>query len=158
MWIVSWIRNRHRDSLHVVSGSGARARARRTVTLDVPAGVDTGVRLHLPGSGEVGPAGGPHGDLYIEISVRHNDKFSRLKDDLLCTVDISMTDAVLGTTFTFDALDGPVSLDIKPGLRALTCLFSRIAVSDVFVEADAATFASGSMSSRPPSCRRKRSS
>jgi molecular chaperone DnaJ len=95
-----------------------RVRARRTVTLDVPAGVDTGVRLHLPGSGEVGPAGGPHGDLYIEMSVRHNDKFSRLKDDLLCTVDISMTDAVLGTTYTFDALDGPVALEIKPGAQS----------------------------------------
>ena len=99
-----------------------RVRARRTVTIDVPAGVDSGVRLHLAGSGEAGQAGGPHGDLYIEISVRHNDTFSRLKDDLLCTVDIAMTDAILGTTFTFDALDGPVELEIKPGAQSADVL------------------------------------
>ena len=95
-----------------------RVRARKTVTIDVPAGVDSGVRLHLPGSGEVGPAGGASGDLYIEILVRSNDVFNRLKDDLLCTVDVSMADAILGTTFTFEALDGAVDVEIKPGAQS----------------------------------------
>lgn len=99
-----------------------RVRARRTVTIDVPAGVDSGVRLHLPGSGEVGPAGGPAGDLYVEIKVRHNDEFSRLKDDLLCTVDVSMVDAVLGTSFSFEALDGPVEVEVKPGAQSADVL------------------------------------
>ena len=55
----------------------------RTVPVDIPAGVDTGVRLQMPGSGEAGPAGGPNGDLYLEIKVRNHDVFSRNGDDLL---------------------------------------------------------------------------
>ena len=102
-----------------------RVRARKTVTIDVPAGVDSGVRLHLPGSGEVGPAGGASGDLYIEILVRSNDVFNRLKDDLLCTVDVSMADAILGTTFTFEALDGPVDVEIKPGAQSADVIVIR---------------------------------
>ena len=75
-----------------------RVRARRTVPVDIPAGVDTGLRLQMPGSGEVGPAGGPNGDLYLEMKVRHHDVFSRDGDDLLCTLEVPMTDAILGTT------------------------------------------------------------
>ena len=53
------------------AGQG-RVRAKRTVTIDVPAGVDTGMRLHLAGEGEAGPAGGPNGDLYLEVKVKHH--------------------------------------------------------------------------------------
>ena len=75
-----------------------RVRARRTVPVDIPAGVDTGVRLQMPGSGEAGPAGGPNGDLYLEIKVKNHEVFSRNGDDLLATLEVAMTDAVLGTT------------------------------------------------------------
>src|SRR5699024_3577008 len=73
-----------------------RVRARRTVSVDVPSGVDTGLRLQMPGSGEVGPGGGPSGDLYIEIKVRDDEVFSRNGDDVLCTLEVSMVDAILG--------------------------------------------------------------
>ncbi|THG35176.1 molecular chaperone DnaJ [Glaciibacter flavus] len=95
-----------------------RVRARRTVPVDVPAGVDTGVRLQMPGSGEVGPAGGPNGDLYLEIKVRHHDVFSRNGDDLLATIEVPMTDAILGTTTTVHALDGDVAVELKPGIQS----------------------------------------
>ena len=95
-----------------------RGRSRRTVSLDIPAGVETGLRLQLPGSGEVGPAGGPNGDLYIEISVAPHDAFSREGDDLLATLEVSMPDAILGTTTTITSLDGPVDLEIRPGVQA----------------------------------------
>ncbi|UOE44912.1 molecular chaperone DnaJ [Agromyces larvae] len=95
-----------------------RVRARRTVPVDIPAGVDTGLRLQMPGSGEAGPAGGPNGDLYLEIKVKNHDVFSRNGDDLLCTVEVQMTDAVLGTTTTIPALDGDVEVELKPGLQA----------------------------------------
>lgn len=95
-----------------------RVRSRRTVSLDIPAGVETGLRLQLPGSGEVGPAGGPNGDLYIEISVAAHDAFSREGDDLLATLEVSMPDAILGTTTTITSLDGPVDLEIRPGVQA----------------------------------------
>lgn len=95
-----------------------RVRARRTVPVDIPAGVDTGVRLQMPGSGEAGPAGGPNGDLYLEMKVRHHDVFSRDGDDLLATLEIAMTDAILGTNTTLHALDGDVELELKPGTQS----------------------------------------
>lgn len=98
-------------------GGQGRVRASRTIPLDIPAGVDTGVRLHVHQAGEAGPAGGPNGDLYFEIKVRHDDVFSRNNDDLLCTLEIQMTDAILGTKTTFSGLDGEVSLEIKPGTQ-----------------------------------------
>jgi molecular chaperone DnaJ len=95
-----------------------RIRARRTVPVDIPAGVDTGLRLQMPGSGEAGPAGGPNGDLYLEMKVRHHDVFSRDGDDLLCTLEIPMTDAILGTSATVPALDGDVAVELKPGVQS----------------------------------------
>ena len=93
------LRHRHPDPCATCQGQG-RVRARRTVPVDIPAGVDTGLRLQLPGSGEVGPAGGPNGDLYLEVKVRTTTIFSRDGDDLLATLEVQMTDAILGTTAT----------------------------------------------------------
>lgn len=95
-----------------------RVRARRTVSLDIPAGVETGLRLQLPGSGEVGPAGGPNGDLYIEVTVAPHEVFSRDGDDLLATLEVSMPDAIIGTTTTIESLDGPVDLEVRPGVQS----------------------------------------
>lgn len=95
-----------------------RVRARRTVPVDIPAGVDTGVRLQMPGSGEAGPAGGPNGDLYLEIKVRNHEVFSRNGDDLLCTLEVAMTDAILGTNTTVHALDGDVAVELRAGLQS----------------------------------------
>ncbi|NHI17032.1 molecular chaperone DnaJ [Microbacterium excoecariae] len=95
-----------------------RVRSRRTVALDIPAGVETGLRLQLPGSGEVGPAGGPNGDLYVEVHVEPHVVFSREGDDLLATLEVSMTDAILGTTTAIDGLDGAVDLEIRAGVQS----------------------------------------
>jgi molecular chaperone DnaJ len=99
------------------AGQG-RVRATRTITVDIPAGVDTGLRLQLLSQGEVGPAGGANGDLYLEIKVRHDDIFSRNGDDLLATVEVSMADAILGTKTTIQGLDGDVPIEIKPGTQS----------------------------------------
>jgi molecular chaperone DnaJ len=95
-----------------------RVRARRTIPVDIPAGVDTGLRIQLPGQGEVGPAGGPNGDLYLEIKVATHETFSRSGDDLLATLEVQMTDAILGTTATLHSLDGGVRIDIHPGTQS----------------------------------------
>ncbi|MBB5632258.1 molecular chaperone DnaJ [Cryobacterium mesophilum] len=99
-------------------GGQGRVRARRKVTVDIPAGVETGLRLQLAGQGEVGPAGGANGDLYLEVKVKHHDIFSRNGDDLLATLEVQMTDAILGTTAKVDALDGPVTIEVKPGTQS----------------------------------------
>ena len=95
-----------------------RVRAGKTIPVDIPAGVDTGLRLQMPGQGEVGEAGGPAGDLFLEIKVRHHDTFSRQGDDLLATVEVQMTDAILGTTTKLRGLDGDIELDIRPGIQS----------------------------------------
>jgi len=99
------------------AGQG-RVRARRTVAVDIPAGVDTGLRIQLPGQGEVGPAGGPNGDLYLEMKVKTHETFSRNGDDLLATVEVQMADAILGTTVTLPGLDGDVSVELKAGTQS----------------------------------------
>ena len=86
--------------------------------MDIPAGVDTGLRLQMPSQGEVGPAGGPNGDLYLEIKVKHHDVYSRNGDDLLATLEVQMTDAILGTQTVLKTLDGEVTLDIRPGTQS----------------------------------------
>ena len=95
-----------------------RVRARRSIPVDLPAGVDTGIRLQMPNQGEVGPAGGQSGDLYLEIKVRHHDVFSRNGDDLLATLEVAMTDAILGTRTLLKTLDGDVAVEIKPGTQS----------------------------------------
>ncbi|MBO9577585.1 MAG: molecular chaperone DnaJ [Microbacteriaceae bacterium] len=99
-------------------GGEGRVRATRTIPVDIPAGVDTGVRVQLPGLGEVGPAGGPNGDLFVEITVAHHDVFSRTGDDLLATLEVSMTDAVLGTQATLQGLDGEIPVEIPAGIQS----------------------------------------
>lgn len=95
-----------------------RVRSRRTVSVDIPAGVESGLRLQLPGSGEVGPAGGPNGDLYLEVTVAAHETFSRDGDDLLATLEVSMPDAILGTATRIASLDGDVDLEVRPGIQS----------------------------------------
>ena len=106
------------------AGQG-RVRASRTIPVDIPAGVDTGLRLQMPAQGEVGPAGGPNGDLFLEIKVRHHETFSRNGDDLLATVEVAMTDAILGTRTTVKGLDGDITIDIKPGIHSAEVITIR---------------------------------
>ena len=99
------------------AGEG-RVRARRTITVKVPAGVEDGMRLRLSGEGEIGPGGGPPGDLYVEIRQRPHDVFTRDGDDLHCKVTLPMTAAALGTTVKFETLDGAETLNVKPGTQS----------------------------------------
>jgi molecular chaperone DnaJ len=98
------------------SGEG-RVRSRRTLTVDVPAGVDTGTRIKLTGQGEVGPAGGPPGDVYLEVREREHETFVRRADDLHCTLEVPMTAAALGTVMVLDTFDGAQEVDLRPGTQ-----------------------------------------
>jgi molecular chaperone DnaJ len=92
-------------------------RARRTVTVKVPAGVEDGMRIRLTGEGEVGPGGGPPGDLYVEVHERPHPVFTREGDDLHCTVSLPMTAAALGTSLPLETLDGEEQLDVPAGTQ-----------------------------------------
>jgi molecular chaperone DnaJ len=106
------------------AGDG-RVRARRTLQVKVPAGVEDGMRIRLTGQGEVGPGGGPAGDLYVEIHERPHDVFTRDGEDLHCRVTLPMTAAALGTTLSLKTLDGEEDLDIRPGTQSGSVLTLR---------------------------------
>jgi molecular chaperone DnaJ len=99
-------------------GGDGRVRARRTITVKVPSGVEDGMRLRLSGEGEIGPGGGPPGDLYVEIRERQHPVFTRDGDDLHCQVRLPMTAAALGTTVKLETLDGAETLSVEPGTQS----------------------------------------
>jgi molecular chaperone DnaJ len=106
-------------------GGDGRIRARRTLQVKVPAGVEDGMRIRLTGQGEVGPGGGPAGDLYVEIHERPHDVFTRDGEDLHCRVTLPMTAAALGTTLSLKTLDGEEDLVIRPGTQSGSVLTLR---------------------------------
>jgi molecular chaperone DnaJ len=95
-----------------------RVRTRRTIKVRIPAGVEDGTHIQLAGEGEVGPGGGPPGDLFLEIVQRPHPIFERQGDDLHCTVTIPMVAAALGATLQVETLDGPADVDIRPGTQS----------------------------------------
>jgi molecular chaperone DnaJ len=105
------------DPCHRCGGDG-RVRARREVSVKIPAGVGEGMRVRLAAQGEVGPGGGPAGDLYVEVHEQPHEIFVRDGDDLHCTVSVPMVDAALGTSVSVDAIiDGPTEITIAPGTQ-----------------------------------------
>lgn len=112
------------DPCHRCGGDG-RVQARREISVKIPAGVGDGMRVRLAAQGEVGPGGGPAGDLYVEVHEQPHEIFIRDGDDLHCTVSVPMFDAALGTSVTVDAIiDGPIELVVPPGTQpgAMTTL------------------------------------
>ena len=106
------------------AGDG-RVRARRTIPVKIPAGIEDGMRIRLAGHGEVGPGGGPAGDLYVEVHERPHEGFTRDGEDLHCRVTLPMTAAALGTTLKLQTLDGVEDLDIKAGTQSGSILTLR---------------------------------
>ncbi|HXZ17973.1 MAG TPA: molecular chaperone DnaJ [Roseiarcus sp.] len=94
-------------------GSG-RVTRERTLSVNVPAGVEDGTRIRLSGEGEAGMRGGPTGDLYIFLSVKPHPVFQRDGADLYCRVPISMVQAALGGEFTVRTLDGTETRVVVP--------------------------------------------
>lgn len=104
------------DPCQQCSGDG-RVRARRTITVKIPAGVGDGMRVRLAGEGEVGPGGGPAGDLFVEVEEKPHERFTRDGADLHCNVQVPMTAAALGTMITLDTLEGQETLTVDAGTQ-----------------------------------------
>jgi len=98
-------------------GSGVERRT-HTLSLKIPAGVDTGSRLKLRGEGEVGQQGGPPGDLYVLLEVRQHPLFVREGVDVVCEVPISITQAALGTELEVPTLAGSAKVKIPAGTQS----------------------------------------
>lgn len=97
-----------------------RVRASRTLDLNIPGGVEDGLRLQLSGRGEVGFAGGPSGDIYLEIHVKPHDNFGRSGDDLTCEIEVPMIEAALGCQVSIETFDGKLDIEVPPGTQTGT--------------------------------------
>ncbi len=100
-----------KDPCNTCHGKG-RIQDNKTISVKVPAGVDTGDRIRLSGEGEAGENGGPAGDLYVHVIVKDHPIFTRDSNDLYCDVPISFTTAALGGELEVPTLDGRVKLKI----------------------------------------------
>lgn len=89
-----------------------RIEEHKTLSVKIPAGVDTGDRIRLSGEGEAGLNGGPSGDLYVQVFVKEHELFTREGDNLFCNVPIRFTTAALGGEMDVPTLNGNVNLKI----------------------------------------------
>lgn len=99
------------DPCQTCHGQG-RVEEHKTLSVKIPAGVDTSDRIRLSGEGEAGLNGGPSGDLYVQIFVKEHELFTRDGDNLFCNVPIRFTTAALGGEMEVPTLEGKVTLKI----------------------------------------------
>lgn len=99
------------DPCTACRGEG-RVRENKKLTVKIPAGVDNGDRVRLSGEGEAGAFGGPAGDLFVQVSVKPHEIFSRQDSNLLCEVPISFITAALGGSVEVPTLEGRVTLKV----------------------------------------------
>jgi molecular chaperone DnaJ len=102
-----------KDPCSTCRGNG-KTKEQKTLSVKIPAGVDTGDRIRLGGEGEAGDHGGPAGDLYVQVNVRQHAIFERDGANLYCDMPISFATAVLGGELEVPTLSGKVKLKI-PG-------------------------------------------
>jgi len=107
---------------HACARCGGKGYVSKHVEVDVkvPAGIQSGQQLRIPGKGERGANGGPHGDLYIEIVVSDHPYFVRQGSDIRITVPISALDATMGTSIDVPTVYGDVELKVPAGTQPNT--------------------------------------
>lgn len=91
---------------------------KKTISVKIPAGVETGNRLKLSGEGGQGTKGGPNGDLYVAITVRPHSIFNRDGNDVICEIPISFVQAAMGCEIEVPTLDGKVNMKIPEGTQS----------------------------------------
>lgn len=94
-----------------------RAKVKRKIKVNLPAGVDNGTRLRIQGEGEGGYKGGPAGDLFVEIRVKDHDVYEREGDHLFADLDIAFEQFMLGGEIKVDGLDGEIEVDVPRGAQ-----------------------------------------
>jgi molecular chaperone DnaJ len=108
---------RIKDPCPECHGSGL-TRSKKTLSLKIPAGVESGNRLKLNHEGEPGSKGGPSGDLYVVITVKDHPIFQREGQDIICEIPISFAQAALGCELEAPTLEGKVNLKIPAGTQS----------------------------------------
>jgi molecular chaperone DnaJ len=95
----------------------ARVVEERRLDVQVPAGIHDGQRIRISGEGHAGLPGGEAGDVYVLVHVEPDPRFAREGDDIFSEVDLTMTEAALGTRLTVPTLDGDLDLEFEPGTQ-----------------------------------------
>ena len=101
-------------------GGKGMVRKRKTIKVNIPAGIDNGQIISLRGQGNAGKNGGPAGDLQIVVSVQSHQLFRRDGSDVFCDAPITFTQAVLGGEMEIPTIDGKVKYDIPEGTQTST--------------------------------------
>ena len=102
------------------SGTG-QVKKQKTISVSIPAGVDTGTRIRIAGEGEPGQRGAGNGDLYMFIEVQKDKLFEREDENIFCQIPISITTAILGGEVEVPTIDGKKArLNIPPGTQSET--------------------------------------
>src|SRR5436305_11596754 len=89
----------------------------RTLEVEIPPGIHDGQQIRISGEGHSGALGGRSGDLYVQVGVRPDPRFVRDGNDIVSTIDLTMTQAALGTTVSVPTLDGDHELELEPGTQ-----------------------------------------
>ncbi|MDE6501930.1 MAG: molecular chaperone DnaJ [Ruminococcus sp.] len=97
-----------------------RIKVQKTVSVDIPAGIDDRQTIRLSGQGDCGVNGGPNGDLLINVSVKSHDIFKRDGFDIHCDIPVTYMEAVLGAEITVPTIDGDVKYNISEGTQTGT--------------------------------------
>ena len=105
------------DPCSSCGGSGLQ-QDETTIVVDIPAGVSEGNYISVPQKGDCGPSGGSAGDLIVVIQEKEHDFFQRHGIDLSCEVDVTISEAALGTQKMINTIDGKVNLKIPPGTQS----------------------------------------
>jgi molecular chaperone DnaJ len=105
-------------------GRGRRA-VRKTLQVDIPAGIADEQRIRLSGRGHAGERGGPPGDLYVLVRVAEDERFLRDGSNLVTVVDVPAPAAALGTTVTVPTLDGDEEVELPVGTQPGTVVTLR---------------------------------
>ena len=104
----------YKSKCNKCKGTG-KIKVSKTITVDIPAGIENGEQLRVPGKGGVGSNGGPNGDLYIEIRISEHELYKRQGNDIYVDLPVSITDLCLGCRKTIKTIDGEVEIKIKEG-------------------------------------------
>ena len=105
-------------------GRGLKA-IRKTLDVDVPAGIADDQRIRLSGRGHAGERAGPPGDLYVIVRVTEDERFVRDGNDLVTVVDVAAPAAALGTSVSVPTLDGDEQVDVPAGTQPGTVVTLR---------------------------------
>ncbi len=106
-----------KDKCSECEGTGLNE-VEKTITVPIPAGIDSGMKIRLSGEGNHGRRGGPAGDLYVFVYIKEHELFEREGADLYCEIPITFPQATLGTSISIPTLNGNASLKIPGGTQS----------------------------------------